>query len=173
MDQVLFHLINERWTSPALDLFMAALSNVDIWKPFLVLFVLYALIFLGFQGRAFVLTLLLTLLISEQALVRPIKTLVDRRRPKQTQRVRLVQLAKASPEFLTLFKKPSIHYSDASERTKSGPSFSSGHVTNNVIIAVICTLFFRRWGWLYFIVAAAIGYLRIYLGAPWPSDCAA
>ena len=36
MDQAVFHLINERWTHPALDLFMAAISDVTIWKPFLV-----------------------------------------------------------------------------------------------------------------------------------------
>ena len=52
MDQTLFHLINEQWTHPALDLFMAAISNVDIWKPFIILLVLYALIFGGFKGRA-------------------------------------------------------------------------------------------------------------------------
>ena len=40
MDQTLFHLINEQWTNPALDLFMAAISNVDIWKPLIVLLVL-------------------------------------------------------------------------------------------------------------------------------------
>ena len=33
-----------------------------------------------------------------------------------------------------------------------------------------CTLFFRRRGWFYWIIAAAIGYSRIYLGAHWPSD---
>ena len=31
-------------------------------------------------------------------------------------------------------------------------------------------LFFRKRGWLYFFITAAIGYSRIYLGAHWPSD---
>ncbi|MFN2508338.1 MAG: phosphatase PAP2 family protein, partial [Chthoniobacterales bacterium] len=48
--------------------------------------------------------------------------------------------------------------------------FPSGHVTDNVVIATCCALFFRRWGSLYFLVAAAVGYSRIYLGAHWPSD---
>ena len=170
MDQFLFRLINEQWTSPGLDLFMAAMSDVEIWKPVLVGLALYALIFMGFKGRAFIFCLLVTLVVSEQLLVRTLKSAIDRRRPKQTQPVRMVQLERTSPAFLTLFREYRIRTSDEADRTKSGPSFPSGHVTDNVIIATMCALFFRRWGWLYFIVAAVVGYSRIYLGAHWPSD---
>ena len=37
-----------------LDLFMAAISNVNIWTPLIALLVLYAVIFGGFKGRALV-----------------------------------------------------------------------------------------------------------------------
>ena len=82
----------------------------------------------------------------------------------------MVELAKARPEFLTLFKKPKIRYSDDLDRDRSGPSFPSGHVTNNMTVALIFSFFFRRWGWLYFLFATAIAWSRVYLGAHWPSD---
>ena len=156
MDQSFFHLINQQWTSPFLDLFMAAVSDADIWRPLFVAVGASALLFGGFKARAFVVCLVLSLLIGG-LVTSALKSAVDRRRPKQVESVRMVQLQKARPKFLAIFKKPIIRFSDSSDRSRSGPSFPSGHVATNTIIAVFCTVFYWRRGWLYWFVTAAVG----------------
>ena len=151
---------------------MAGVSNVEIWKPFLIGIGIFALVFGGFKGRAFICCMLISLAITEQV-TNGLKNAIGRERPKQVQSVRMVELQKARPEFMTLFKKPAIRYSDQTDHHKSGPSFPSGHATNNTVIGFRCLLFFRKRGWLYFFITAAIGYSRIYLGAHWPSDVVA
>jgi undecaprenyl-diphosphatase len=169
MDQAIFHLINQQWTNPVFDLLMPAVSASEIWKPIFVVIALIALVFGGFKARACVVSLLIAFLVTEQVTT-ILKFTFDRHRPKQVQAVRMVEMERTRPALLSLFKKVTIRYSDQSDRNKSGPSFPSGHMTNNSVIATCLTIFYRRRGALYWIVAFAVGYSRIYLGAHWPSD---
>ena len=169
MDEKLFHLINEQWTNSALDLFMPLISDSEIWTPFFFIAAVAFLIFGGFRGRAFVFCTALVLGLSNLA-VDPLKHAIGRARPKQLETVRLIELEKTRPAILTIFKKPHVRLSTEEERARSGASFPSGHTNNNTVIAICCTIFYRRWGKFYWIIAAAVAYSRIYLGAHWPSD---
>jgi membrane-associated phospholipid phosphatase len=169
MDHALFHLINQKWTSPALDLFMGAITEREFWAPFLIAIGISALLLGGFRERAFIACVVLSMLVAS-GVNGVLKSIVDRPRPKHVDKVRMVEVQSTRPAFLTLFEKPTIRFSDSSDRDRGMPSFPSAHMTTNTVIAVFCTLFYRRWGWLYWFVATAIGYSRVYTGAHWPGD---
>ena len=82
----------------------------------------------------------------------------------------MVDLKKRTPRFLAIFQPPVVKISQPSPGVVTGFSFPSNHTLDNFAAAAVLVLFYRRRGWLYFLVAAAIGDSRIYTGSHWPSD---
>ena len=170
MDQSLFLLVNQAWTSPGLDRLMAMLSSFDFWTPLLILGIVAVIVAGRFKARAMLAVLLVVVGLTDGVVGNGLKHLVNRPRPKQAQAVRVVDLKKANPRFLAIFEPPAVKFSQPEKGLIEGRSFPSNHTADNFAAAAVLALFYRRRGWLYFLVAAAIGYSRIYTGSHWPSD---
>jgi len=170
MDQFLFSLVNFEWTSPRLDFLMALLSSFDFWKPLLLVAIVGTAWAGRFRARSMLLVALLVVGLTDGVLVNGIKHWVNRPRPNQVEEARVVDLKKMKPRFLAIFQPPVVRISKPEAGPISGRSFPSAHTADNFAVAAVLALFYVRWGWLYFLVAAAIGYSRIYTGSHWPSD---
>lgn len=171
MDKQLFPLINLKWTSPALDSFMAALSCLPAWAPFFAAGALAVAVCGGFKARAMLVVLALVIAVLDMGVSDTIKKAANRPRPRESMAgVRVVDLKPGTLRILSAFKPAVVRVTTAKDVVPQGHSFPSGHVINTFGAATVITLFYKRRGLLCFIPAALVAYSRIYTGAHWPGD---
>ena len=150
---------------------MAIVTNLDVWMPFLIAGGVVALWLGDFRVRAFVITAGLLLAVNDGLVSKTLKRIIDRPRPHQSHNdVRIVELAKAKPRVLAVAKPLKIKRSESELGDVNGRSFPSSHAMNTLAVALAGVTFFGRKAWWLFIIAALVGYSRIYTGAHWPSD---
>jgi undecaprenyl-diphosphatase len=185
MDQQLEILINRDWVAPWADRVLAFVSDFGAWAPWLILLLVLGALLGDFKFRVMLLAAGLAIGFSDGIGVNLLKHAVGRPRPSQVEPgVRMVSLGSPPshlPKVLGVLSAPNITYPQGNqppeipgmltaERPTEGRSFPSGHAANNMAVATVLLLFYRRRGWIYLPVALLICYSRIYTGSHWPLD---
>jgi undecaprenyl-diphosphatase len=171
MDEKLLLLINQSWTSPALDRAMAVITSFDVWWPLIAVATTIGLLRGDFRIRAFIVTAGLLVAMNDGIVSKSLKRLIDRPRPHQARNeVRVVELSKATPRLLAIFKPVKVKLSKASMEDVEGRSFPSSHSMNTLCVALAAAACFGWRAWPFFLVAGLVAYSRIYTGSHWPSD---
>ena len=147
IDVFLFYFINNNLANPVFDGIMPFITNVQHW--FLLYIALFAWLFWkgGKNGRIAAVTLLVTIILSDQINSSLLKELFVRVRPcNALTHVRLLV--------------------DGC----GGFSMPSSHAVNNFAAATVLAYFFRQYKIVYFSIAIAMAFSRVYVGVHYPFD---
>jgi undecaprenyl-diphosphatase len=147
-DREIFALVNQRWTSPALDTVMRAFSDFDPWRIPVILLVLACLVRGSRAVRIAVICAVLAVAVSDQVTCSVLKPRIERVRP-----------FRAEPGARKL-----IGAHDT--------SFPSAHAANSSAAATFLAVRFPRLRPIV-ILPAIVSYSRIYVGVHYPLDVVA
>lgn len=176
MDQYLLYNINVKLAHPLLDRFFVTISDQDTFYVPIILSVLAILIWGKIRGRIFLFMMVMCLLIGDAGIGWAIKKSVCRPRPHESVEWVISRRLETNPLRIGPVKIPTkLEYTTEEAHVRHNPhgrSMPSGHVLNNVALAMLVTIYYRRlsliaWAW-----AFLIAWSRIYTGSHYPSDCA-
>lgn len=154
-DHQLFFKINHDWTNNFLDDIFPWWRDATTWLP--LYFFLLLLVFLNFGWKAWpwLVSLILTVTVSDQLSSNLLKNWVNRTRPCRDETI--------SDQVNLLIN-----------RCPSSGSFPSSHATNHFALAFFLFLtlhkYMGKWAYLFFFWAASISYGQVYVGVHFPLD---
>lgn len=147
LDEKIFFFINHTLVNSILDVAMPFITNLDNWEIPIVLIVLLLLVKGGKRGRVAIFLLIPVLIASDQVAAFVLKPGIGRVRPCHAlENVRL--LVGCGGKY----------------------AFPSNHATNVAGFAFVFSMFYRKYWALFWSIALAIGFSRIYVGVHYPLD---
>jgi len=154
-DQGLFGLINGQWTNSFFDSWMPWMRTSENWFLFYLALVGYIFYRWGWKTWKWLLTVAITIALTDQVSSFIFKPFIHRLRPC------------ADPAMLTQVKL-------LIPACPSSFSFTSSHAANHFSLAmfVFMTLqpLFKKYTYLFFVWAGIISYAQIYVGVHYPLD---
>jgi undecaprenyl-diphosphatase len=150
IDRTVFLFLNRDAANPVFDAVMPFITDKNNFNVLFVLIIVGLLIFGGKKGRLAVLLGLVIVTLSDQLSSAVIKPLVGRIRP-------------CHPDFLIEGARYLIG-------TKTSFSFPSSHAANMASTATWFSYQYKRYTWIFVMIAVLVGYSRIYVGVHYLTD---
>ena len=155
LDRDLFLKINNSWTNSFFDNVFPWWRDASTWMPLYLFLLLFIFINFGWKAWPWLLTLIITVSLTDQLSSNLLKNWVNRPRPCNDE---------------TLW----MHVHLLINRCPSSGSFPSSHATNHFGVAVFLYItlhkYLGKWSLLFFVWAATISYGQVYVGVHFPLD---
>ena len=155
-DHWLFNKINRDWISPFLDVLMPFASQQELWYPFYLFLLVFALSNFRLKGCWWSVTLIMTVIISDLLSNSLVKSLIFRLRPCQ------------NPELMDQVRLL-LNYCPPKSSFVSSPACNHFAAAWFIFITLNQT---GTWRWLLFLWAFLISYAQVYTGVHYPLDIA-